>query len=119
MQIRVAHLIKTFLSAALAVVVLSTSTAAADFSIEEDFIAKALEVSVSDKLDMEKVTAIDSFSHTEIVPQYANSRLYFTFRYDEAALKDPSLLIKDLAIISALNVRPAFRGKPCKGQRII
>lgn len=49
-----------------------------------------------------KVDQVITDSHTEIVPEYSDSGLKFVIHYDQTALDNPSLLIKDLALVSAI-----------------
>ncbi len=53
----------------------------------------------------EKVALISNDSHTELVPEMTENGVRYIFRYDNVALKNPSLLLKDLSLLVAVNTR--------------
>lgn len=50
----------------------------------------------------EKADSVATETHTEIIPEFSEQGLTFVFRYDEAALKEPSMLLTDLLMVAAL-----------------
>lgn len=88
---------------------IASSAWAQTFSIEKDFIeyfvsslrgsgpAFAIPRALS-----EKVTQVNTPTHTEIVPEYHADGLKFILRYDSVALNQPSLLLKDVVLLNVL-----------------
>ncbi|WP_413561549.1 hypothetical protein [Bdellovibrio sp. HCB209] len=50
----------------------------------------------------EKVSFINNDNHTQIVSEYRVDGLYLTFQYDEIAVKNPELMLKDLNVFTVL-----------------
>lgn len=102
------------------------------FSIESDFLQKVLidiqkssvsnfdltSLRKSSTVMAEKEMSVHTDSHTEIVNEYTEKGLVFKLRYDDVALKNPQVLIKDLAVLSVITSSSGneinnsyFRGK--------
>lgn len=58
----------------------------------------------------EKVSHVSSSTHTEIVPEYTDKGLVFKFRYDDHALKNPELMVKDLATLAFITSTANYNG---------
>ncbi len=94
----------------------------ADFSVEKDIIAAALGIaSVQDGLrylryeaKSEKVDFVNSETHTQILTEYSDKGPVFILRYDDVALKNPSLLIKDLAFLVTISGLTGENASPKK-----
>lgn len=49
--------------------------------------------------------------HSEIIPEYSNDSLRFILHYDQEALKNPELLLRDLAFLSMISKVSAYEPK--------
>ncbi|WP_374030196.1 hypothetical protein [Bdellovibrio bacteriovorus] len=83
------------------------------FSVEADVIAKVIKSAQNASFGSndlrraasavaEKVAVVNTETHTEIIPEYNDKGLVFRFRYDDKALQNPELLMKDLAVVAHL-----------------
>lgn len=93
-----------------------------DFSIEKHFIGEVINEAKTaggyssnnlrngSSARAEKVALVQTETHTEIIPEYTEKGLTFLFRYDETALKNPHLLVKDLALISMITTKTKIFG---------
>lgn len=93
------------------------------FTVEKDFVQKSLayvdtlhkthnggDLRSSVSLKSERVEQIHTDTHTRIVPVYDRSHLTLTLQYDELALQNPKLLLRDLTTLNALGVASIYDG---------
>lgn len=92
------------------------------FSVEKHFIQGSLKSSSHADLfsyqvlrrgfqiEQEKVALVNTATHTEIVPEYTEKGLALRLRYDETAVKNPKLLVKDLAVLAVLKSTTGYMG---------
>ncbi|WP_374073238.1 hypothetical protein [Bdellovibrio bacteriovorus] len=82
-----------------------------NFSVEKHFIEKVVtetqagygsDLRKNSKAVAEKVNSVATETHTEIIPEYTEKGLNFRLAYDETAVQNPKLLVKDLALVRML-----------------
>nr|BFD66892.1 hypothetical protein HAGR004_19140 [Bdellovibrio sp. HAGR004] len=101
----------------------SAATAGSEaFAVEKNFIEASLNSNAHSDLfsyqglrrgfqmEKEKVALVNTPTHTEIVPEYTEKGLILRLRYDETALNNPKLLVKDLAILAAMKSTSGYMG---------
>lgn len=89
------------------------------FSVEANFIEKVVNETQSgsgsdlrknSKAVAEKVSSVATETHTEIIPEYTEKGLIFRLAYDETAVQNPKLLVKDLALVKMLTSTSNYWG---------
>lgn len=89
------------------------------FSVENSFIGSVIadrknttssDLRKRSQVISEKVSFVNTETHTEIIPEYSEKGLTFRFIYDETAVKNPQMLVKDLALITMLTSSTSFWG---------
>nr|WP_295902835.1 hypothetical protein [uncultured Bdellovibrio sp.] len=98
----------------------TSNTTKAPFSVEADVIGKIVaetqpspystDLRKTSKAMAEKVSSVATETHTEIIPEYTEKGLIFRLRYDETALQNPKLLLKDLALARMLTSTSNYWG---------
>ncbi|MEK2645541.1 hypothetical protein [Bdellovibrio sp. BCCA] len=98
----------------------ASGTAKAPFNVEADVIGKIVaetqpspystDLRKTSKAVAEKVSLVATETHTEIIPEYTEKGLIFRIRYDETALQNPKLLVKDLALARMLTSTSNYWG---------
>lgn len=76
----------------------------------QDFIKSAnassygsLDLRKGSQISLDLVDKVNTDSHTEIITEYTEKGLTFHLRYDDVAVKNPQLLLKDFAILSKIS----------------